>query len=338
MPELRVLLPFAFVIVTGLITSSAATGEATWKLSDLPDKILFESYANDNWDIWRINPDGTDRVNLTQTPDIHELYPQASPDGSQICFLVDEGAGRKTSRSLWVMDADGSKRRKIADGARHACWSPDGKRIAFAKQEFPRFNIKDYVTKYLYFHDVESGETTVHPNQKIEHIYVPTWSANGDWIISTVHGGMGFGHAIIGIEVDGNRIVDLKISGCRPTLSPDGKRLTWSSDDHTVNVADVEYTADGPMLENSRVLYHHDTMHLYHPEFSPDGNFVTFSYGPGGRVPVRGPGTHSEVAEMVGVCGPWDIYIKAIDQAGEPARVTPSPQLSNKESDWIRSK
>ncbi|MCP4190381.1 MAG: hypothetical protein GY768_07115 [Planctomycetaceae bacterium] len=331
-----------FQLLTCFIATACPGGDAAWgetsaNLSALRDKLLFESYTNENWDIWQIHPDGTGRTNITQTNDIHELYPQASPDGTKICFLVDEGSGRNTSRSLWVMNRDGSDRRKLADGARHACWSPDSQQIAFAKQEFPKFNIKDYVTKYLYFHHLKDGRTRVHPNKKIEHIYVPTWSANEDWIIATVHGGMGFGHAIVGIEVNGDRIVDLKISGCRPTLSPDGKRLTWSSNDHTINVADITYTDQGPQVSNSRIVYHHDKMHLYHPEFSPDGKFITFSYGPGGRVASKGPGTHAEVAEMVGVCGNWDIYIKEFDQPGEPTRVTQSPEKSNKESDWIRT-
>ncbi len=316
-------------------TAPSRAAEGLAHLAELPCRILFESYGDQNWDLWTVRPDGSDRRNLTQTPDIHELYPQASPDGQQICFLVDQPAGRDTLRSLWLMNADGTERHKIADGARHACWSPDGKRIAFAKQEFSRFQIKDFVSKRLYFYDCQTQTTTVHPNERIEHIYVPTWSADGKWIVATVHGGMGFGHAIIGLEVDGDRVVDLKIGGCRPCLSRDGKRITWSRDDHTVCVADVTYTDDGPRLTNERVVHHDEKLHLYHPDFSPDGQFVSFSMGPGGRVPAVGPGTHTEVAEMVGVCGPWNLYVKQVDGAEPPLQITADAQLSNKESEWI---
>ena len=326
-------------LVFVFVTSTIITGQqgfATGDESPSSYQILFESYGDQNWDICRINPDGSGRTNITQTRDVHELYPQASPKGDKICFLVDTPKGRTTTRNLWMMNADGSNREKIADGARHACWSPDGTKIAFAKQEFPKFRLTDYVTKYLYIYDLESGEITQHPNDKIEHIYVPTWSADGRWIITTVHGGMGFGHAIIGLELDApHRVVDLGISGCRPSLSLDGKQLTWSSNDHTIQVADVAIGKSGPELSNQRVLYHHDTMHLYHPEFSPDGKSISFSLGPGGRVPAKGPGTHTGVAEMVGVSGVWDIYLKQIDTEGDPQRLTTSPELSNKESDWI---
>jgi hypothetical protein len=76
-------------------------------------------------------------------------------------------------------------------------------------------------------------------------------------------------------------------------------------------------------------------MHLYHPDFSPDGRFVSFSLGPGGRMPAVGPGTHTEVAEMVGVCGNWDLYVKAVDGDEPPIQVTHEAEHSNKESDWL---
>ena len=42
--------------------------------------------------------------------------------------------------------AAASSRRKRAQ----PCWSPDGRRIAFVKQEFSKFRIADYVSKGLY--------------------------------------------------------------------------------------------------------------------------------------------------------------------------------------------
>ena len=299
------------------------------------EAILFESYQNNNWEICQIHADGTNLVNLTRTKDIHELYPQASPAGDKIAFLVDEHEGRKITRSAWIMNADGTDRKKITDGARHISWSPDGSRLAFAKQEFSRFSVKDYVTKYLYFYDVKSETISKHPNEKIEHIYVPSWSADQNWIITTVHGGMGYGHAIVAIEIDGDRVVDLKIPGCRPCVSRDGKMLTWSSDDHTIEIGDLDFSSETPTLSNRRVHYKHAKMHLYHPDFSPDGKIVTFSYGPGGRVAANGPGTQTEVAEMTGVRGEWDIYAKTIGSDEEPRRVTKSSESSNKESEWI---
>ncbi len=227
-----------------------------------------------------MDADGSNRRNLTNTKDVHELYPQASPDGSKICFLVDTPEGRNTIRTLYYMSLADGERVKVTDGGRHPTRSPDGTKIAFAKQEFGRFDVKDFVSKYLFIFDLESGEITRHDNDKIEHIYVPSWSPDGDWIFATVHGGMGYGHAILAIEANGSRVLDMKIPGCRPCVSPDAKHLTWSADDHTVSVADIEMTSEGPRLQNVRTLHKEQKLHLYHPDFSPDSKYISFSMGP----------------------------------------------------------
>jgi dipeptidyl aminopeptidase/acylaminoacyl peptidase len=58
--------------------------------------------------------------------------PQLSPDGRQIVYArrwIDKINDRWES-SLWIMSADGSKKRFLVDGS-SARWSPDGTRIAF---------------------------------------------------------------------------------------------------------------------------------------------------------------------------------------------------------------
>src|SRR3954467_1028789 len=95
------------------------------QLKTVPFKIAYETYVDDNWEIFVMNADGSNPVNLTKTPKEHEHYPQVSPDGSKICFSVDEGEGREAVRSLYVMDIDGTKRKKLVDHAREPFWRPD---------------------------------------------------------------------------------------------------------------------------------------------------------------------------------------------------------------------
>src|SRR5437879_1023131 len=127
------------------------------RLKDSPFKIAYECYVNDNWEIFVMNADGSHPENLTNTPREHEHYPQASPDGTKICFSVDEGEGRDAVRSLYVMDIDGRHRKKLTDHAREPFWSPDSKVIGFLPQEFPKFNVIDYYTKGLSFYHLDTG-------------------------------------------------------------------------------------------------------------------------------------------------------------------------------------
>src|SRR5437867_7795567 len=96
-------------------TSADAQDRLRERLGSLPFKIAYETYVNDNWEIFVMNADGSNPVNLTQTPMEHEHYPQVSPDGAKICFSVDQGEGRDAVRSLYVMDVEGKNRKKLVD-------------------------------------------------------------------------------------------------------------------------------------------------------------------------------------------------------------------------------
>src|SRR5262245_46017311 len=130
------------------------------QLKESPFKIAYECYVQDNWEIFVMNADGSNPVNLTATPKTHEHYPQVSPDGTKICYSVDEGEGREAVRSLYVMDIDGGNRRKLADHAREPFWRPDSKAVGFLPQEYPRFNVVDYYTKGMSFYDLATGQMT----------------------------------------------------------------------------------------------------------------------------------------------------------------------------------
>src|SRR5437868_3303966 len=77
------------------ISEALAQTEPTFKerLKDSPFKIAYETYVEGNWEIFVMNADGSQPVNLTRTPKEQEHYPQISPDGGKICFSVDEGEG-----------------------------------------------------------------------------------------------------------------------------------------------------------------------------------------------------------------------------------------------------
>src|SRR5262245_9411269 len=217
------------------------------QLKTLPYKIAYESYVDNNWEIFTMNPDGSNQVNLTKTPGEHEHYPQVSPDGTKICFTVDTGEGRDTVRSLWVMNADGSHRRKLVDRAREPFWAPDGKVIGFLPQEYPKFNVIDYYTKGMSFYDLATGKIEEHPNSaKLHHLYNPSFAPNGKWIVATVHAGMGYSHAILAIERHGDKIIDLKIPGCRPCISRDGHQIAWGPGDHEIAAASIDLDSDNP--------------------------------------------------------------------------------------------
>jgi Tol biopolymer transport system component len=312
-------------------------------------KIAYECYVDDNWEIFVSNADGSSPVNLTHTPNVHEHYPQVSPDGSKLCFSVDTGEGRDAVRSLWVMDIDGKNRRKLVDYAREPFWSPDGKVIGFLPQEYPKFNVIDYYTKGMSFYELATGKIEPHVNStNLHHLYNPGFSPNGKWIVSTVHAGMGVSHAILLIEAHGTNIINLNIPGCRPCLSHDGKQIAWGADDHEIALAPIDLDSDKPAVGKWRLVVKDPTNDTYHVDWSPDNKYISLSRGPATRGDPTKLGTFQAACEIVGVYAPgWNICAVPAERSGvleldkltgaELTFVTTNG-LSNKESAWFSAK
>ena len=312
-------------------------------------QIAFESYVDQNWEIFVMNADGSHPVNLTRTPGIHEHYPQVSPDGKRICFVADEGEGRDTVRSLWIMDSDGGNRKKLVDHAREPFWSPDNRTLGYLPQEYPKFNVIDYYTKGMNFYDLATGKITPHPNHdRLHHLYNPSYAPNGKWIVATVHAGMGFGHAILLIEANGPAIINLGIPGCRPCLSPDGRQIAWGAGDNELVAAPISLDANPPKVGERRLVLQDKHNQIYHVDWSPDSRFLSFSRGPEGKKNPSLPGTfQADYAPIMGVYAPgWNIGVVSADRSGildlEAAGdadllMLTTNGLSNKEPAWFRS-
>jgi tricorn protease-like protein len=308
----------AVILLTGAIQSRAQES-LRQRLKATPFKIAHECYVDGNWEIFVCNADGSEATNLTHTPKENEHYPQVSPDGTKICFSIDSGEGRDTVRSLWVMNIDGSNRRKLADNAREPFWAPDGKTIGFLPQEYPRFNVVVYSTKGMSFYHLDTGKIEPHPNSaNLHHLYNPSFAPNGKWIAATVHAGMGVSHAILLIEAKGDKIINLKIPGCRPCISPDGKHIAWGAGDQELAIAPIDLDSDNPAVGTWTLhIKEQKPTKIYHIDFSPDSRFVAFSRGPDGEGDLSKAGTFHAACEIVGVYAKdWNIYVVSAQRTG----------------------
>ena len=293
------------------------------QLKKVPYKIVYESYRGKDWDLFVMKADGSGGRNLTKTPDVDDMYPHASPDGKRVAFVVDAGAGKDKSRSVYVIGIDSAGRKRIASNARQPCWGPKGQ-LACLPGEFERFTYKDYATKGLVIHDVKTGRQRPHVNARLHHLYNPCWSPDGKWFAATVHGGMGHKHANLVFEADGTKVFKLPgVGGCRPDFSPDGKRISWNLSDYVIAVADVQLGPAGPKVSNIRKAITCDKQHeVYHSDWSPDGKYIAFSYGPKG-------------GEQVGTMAKgWHICVADAAQDNVWVPVT-TDGVSNKEPDWV---
>ncbi len=308
---------------------SAIAEELASALKAVPFRIVYETWQNDNWELLVAQADGSESVNLTNTPDANELYPHASPDGTRICFVCDEGTGAQKVRNVYVMNIDGTDRLLVARNARQPCWKFDSTAVAYLKGEVEQFSYTDYATKGVWIYDLATRQHAEHPNKDLYHLYNLCWSPDGKWFVSTVHAGMGYEHAILAFEADGTAVYNLKIPGCRPDISPDGKRIAWGPSDWALRVGDLDFSTGTPRVVNARDVVTSDKpMKVYHVDWSPDGKYIAYSRGPESEI-------LGLIPELVGVkASGWDIEVADVSQTNRSMRIT-SDGNCNKEPDWM---
>src|SRR5438132_1669933 len=109
------LLMLAALTNRGLPSDQPAGGakELLAELKNYRHKIVYETNRDGNWDLYLVNADGSNPVNITRTPDIDELYPKPSPDGSKICFVADEWKGSNAGADPKANPNANSNRTKV---------------------------------------------------------------------------------------------------------------------------------------------------------------------------------------------------------------------------------
>ena len=100
------------------------------------DKIIYSGFSNNITDIYSINADGSNRVQLTSNAGQDNTFPTVSPDGRFIAFISNQTG----TPQIWRMDIDGRNQKQMTffedpkDRAQSPTFSPDGSEIFFIKR------------------------------------------------------------------------------------------------------------------------------------------------------------------------------------------------------------
>jgi Tol biopolymer transport system component len=213
-------------------------------------RIAFTSRRGHAVDIYVMDADGSNPVNLTQHP-AFDSSPSWSPDGARIAFSSDRDlpepfsgnpdnpslfgrfAGNVlTDADIYVMDADGAGVVRLTDapGLDHfAAWSPDGSQIAFAsnRDREPETGEPNFE---IYVMDAD-GSNPVRLTNAPGRDISPAWSPDGQRIAFSSERDGGICDIYV-MDADGSNPVNLThYPSCdlAPSWSPDGQRIAFCS-------------------------------------------------------------------------------------------------------------
>jgi len=211
--------------------------------------------------LYVMNPDGSGRTELASSPSIVDY--RWSPDGSRIAFSLGRVERGTQVSDLWVMQADGTGKAKLAANAESPTWSPDGSRIAY---------VRDVGNIHIRIVNSTGGGDRRLTDQSLEAIQ-PAWSPDGSRIAFVSLDP----NRIRTVNPDGSGLQNLTPDGLSedgPVWSPDGSRLAINSgpDDQPLESDIITMNPDGSGRVN---LTHRPGFDLL-PDWSPDGQHLVF--------------------------------------------------------------
>jgi dipeptidyl aminopeptidase/acylaminoacyl peptidase len=241
-------------------------------------------------DIWTMNPDGTNQVNLTNDPAV-EHWPNWSPDGQKIAFDSYESS----SQQIWAMNADGTGRTRITSvhpnrGDFEASWSPNGQKLAFASC-CPPGGGGDFVLMTI--NADGTGETFL-PVESLRGLDFTDWSPYGTKIAYVDFETCDSDSAnVLTVNPDGTgkfSVTDpggacLAFDDTTPSWSPDAQRIAFSSQPCNTCAPHSIWTVKPDGTDRQQITTAPDSSNEdLRPVWSPDKSKIAFSRG--GRIKV----------------------------------------------------
>ena len=245
-------------------------------------KILFTSTRDGNREVYIMNPDGSEQVNLTQHP-ATDLQAAWSPTGEQILFVSD----REGTRDLYLMDTDGSNvrrvfKRKIKVWRTAPTWSPDSKQFAYQVVDW------NFIKGGLYL-----GTFGEEATEFIAKYNTPRWSPHDAEIAGSQHHALGARLTFLNVqtrEVEQPLPDEALLFQFEPSWSADGDRLVFAGNKHPLPV--ILDRGLHRVWKNKQTIYivNRDGTGLrqlveeagrdaWSPELAPDGSEVLYTQG-----------------------------------------------------------
>ncbi|MEA2055181.1 MAG: DUF5050 domain-containing protein [Candidatus Thermoplasmatota archaeon] len=232
---------------------------------------------DDNFNIWLMNADGSDKRHLTNDTDSDNVNMPGScwcPGNDRICFSSD----RIDNDEIWTMKPDGSDLQRVTNNPANdwePTWSPDGKWLVFQSDRNGNWEI--YKIR-------SDGTDIVQLTNDPANDWEPNWSPDGDKIVFQSNRTGNWDIWVM--DADGSNLSDVTNDPAEdtdPSWSPDGKKIVYSSNYGGLEEAEI-YTINVNGSRITRVTY--NPTYDGAPSWSPDGKKIAFESSRYGKLDI----------------------------------------------------
>ncbi len=244
-------IPFSFtqqaanVLVDGLgvVWSRPAPAPPAKGLA-LKGRIVFSSNRSGDFEIYVINANGTGLRRLTKAQGA-DTSPRWSPDGKRFVFESERDHQSANPQSvtseIYVMNADGTGQKRLTTNDVEDWgpdWSPDGKRIAFARPGSAPFS--DFDVHVMNADGSNATDLTPGPGRD----FSPAWSPDGTRIAFASDDDGDYDlYTVASAGGPATKLFDGPADVGSPAWRPDGQRISFTGFDPLSDASDIYVSA-----------------------------------------------------------------------------------------------
>ena len=240
-------------LIPGLTNPGALAAESS-------PKIVFDTNRDGNFEIYVMNADGSNPINLTNNQ-ADDGNPVWSPVGQKIAFI----SNREGVFQIFIMNSNGSNQTRLTNNqvdSGFPTWSPDGQKIAYQCSQDENWEI-------CVMNADGSNQTRLTNNQASEGS--PAWSADGKKIAFSSDRGGSWGVYVMKTDGSGQtQLTNNQVNSIFPTWSPDGQKIAYQCMQENWEICVMNADGSNPInLTNYQA--NEGT-----PVWSPDGQKILF--------------------------------------------------------------